>query len=105
MHLRQSGFIYSACGTFGKTKDRIKKFKEKEIHELDKACFQHDIDYRDFIDWTRGTASDKILRDKAFNIAKNPKYDGYGSGLASIVYKVFAKKSSGRFATLKLTCN
>ena len=105
MHLRQSGFIYSACGTFRKTKERIKKFKEKEIHELDKACFQHDIDYGDFIDWTRGTASDKILRDKAFNIAKNPKYDGYGSGLASIFYKVFDKKCSGRFATLKLTCN
>ena len=105
MHLRQSGFIYSACGTFRKTKERIKKFKEKEIHELDKACFQHDIDYGDFIDWTRGTASDKILRDKAFNIAKNPKCDGYGSGLASIFYKVFDKKSSGRFATLKLTCN
>ena len=106
MHLRQSGFIYSACGTFTKTKERIKKFKEKEIHQLDKACFQHDIDYGDFINWTRGTtASDKILRDKAFNIAKNPKYDGYGSGLASIVYKVFDKKSSGRFATLKLTCN
>ena len=49
MHLRQSGFIYSACGTFRKTKDRIKKFREKEIHELDKACFQHDIDYGDFI--------------------------------------------------------
>ena len=105
MHLRQSWFIYSACETFRKTKERIKKFREKEIHELDKACFQHDIDYGDFINWTRGTASDKILREKAFNIAKNPKYDGYGSGLVSIVYKVFDKKSSGRFATLKLTCN
>ena len=105
MHLRQSGFMYSACGTFRKTKERIKKFREKEIHELDKACFQHDIDYGDFIDWTRGTASDKILREKAFNIAKNPRYDGYGSGLASIIYKAFDKKSPGRFATLKLTCN
>ena len=40
----------------------------------------------------RRTASDKILRDKAFNIAKNPKYDGCQRGLASMVYKFFDKK-------------
>ena len=62
---------------------------------MDKACFQHDIVYRDFKDLTRRTASDKILRDKAFNIAKNPKYDGYQRGLASIAYKCFDKKTSG----------
>ena len=49
--------------------------------------------YGDFKDLTRRTASDKILRDKAFNIAKNPKYDGYQRGLASILYKCFDKKS------------
>ena len=38
------------------------------------------------------TASDKILRDKTFNIAKNSKYDGYHRGLASVVYKFFDKK-------------
>ena len=43
--------------------------------------------------------------DKAFNIAKNPKYDGYESGFASIVYKISDKKSSDRVATLKLTGN
>ena len=58
-------------------------------NELDKACFQHDMAYGDFKDLTRRTASDKILRDKAFNIAKNPKYDGYQRGLSSIVYKFF----------------
>ena len=42
--------------------------------------------YRDFKDLTRRTASDKVLQDKAFNIAKNPKYDGYQRGLASMVY-------------------
>ena len=62
---------------------------------LDKACFQHDMAYGDFKDLTRRTASDKILRDKAFNIAKNPKYDGYQRGLASVVYKFFDKKTSG----------
>ena len=51
--------------------------------------------YGDFKDLTRRTASDKILRDKAFNIAKNPKYDGYQRGLASMVYKFFVKKTSG----------
>ena len=51
--------------------------------------------YGDFKDLTRRTASDKVLRDKAFNIAKNPKYDGYQRGLASMVYKFFDKKSKG----------
>ena len=51
--------------------------------------------YGDFKDLARRTASDKVLRDKAFNIAKNPKYDGYQSGLASIVYNFFDKNSSG----------
>ena len=48
----------------------------------------------DFKGLARGTASDKVLRDKAFNIAKNPKYDGYQRGLASMVYKFFNKKTS-----------
>ena len=41
------------------------------------------------------TQSDKILKDKAFKIASNPKYDGYQRGLASMVYKFFDKKSKG----------
>ena len=49
--------------------------------------------YGDFKDLARRRASDKVLRDKAFNIAKNPKYDGYQRGLASMVYKFFDKKS------------
>ena len=64
-------------------------------NELDKACFEHDMAYGDFKDLKRRTASDKILRDKAFNIAKNPKYDRYYRGLASMVYKFFDKKSTG----------
>ena len=50
--------------------------------------------YGDFKDLARRTASDKILRDKAFNIAKIPKYDGYQRGLAPMVYKFFDKNSS-----------
>ena len=101
MHLKQPGFTYSACGPFTKNKERIQKFKETGDtsyiykNELDKACFQHDMAYGDFKDLARRTASDKILRDKAFNIAKNPKYDGYQRGLTSMVYKFFDKKSAG----------
>ena len=50
--------------------------------------------YGDFKDLARRAASHKFLRDKAFNIAKNPKHDGYQRGLASIVYKFFDKKST-----------
>ena len=56
--------------------------------------------YEDFKDLIRRTASDKILRDKAFNVAKNPKYDVYQRGLVSIVYKFFDYKASGGAATL-----
>ena len=51
--------------------------------------------YGDFKDLARRTASDKVLRDNAFNIAKNPKYDGYQCGIASVVYKFFDRKSAG----------
>ena len=107
MHLRQPGFTYSACGPFRKNKERILKFKQtgdsRYIYknELDKACFQHDMVYGDFKDLKiRKTAPDKVLRDKAFNIAKNPKYDGYQKGLASMVYKFFDKKIKGSGVTL-----
>ena len=56
---------------------------------------RRDMAYGDFKDLKRRTASDKILRDKAFNIAKNPKYDGYQRGLASMFYKFFDKMSAG----------
>ena len=80
-------------------KETIQKIKEtgdtSYIYkkELDKAFFQHDMAYGDFKDFKRRTASDKFLRDKEFSISKNPKYDGYQRGLASMVYKFFNKKS------------
>ena len=101
MHLKQPGFTYSACGPITKNKERIKKFKEtgdtSHIYkkELDKTCFQYDMAYGDFKDLKRRTFSDKVFRDKAFNIAENPKYDEYQRGLASIVYNFFDKKSKG----------
>ena len=100
MHLKQPGFTYSTCGLFTKNKERIQKFKETGDtsyiykNELDKACFQHDTAYGDFKDLKRRRASEKVLRDKAFNIAKKPKYDGYKRRLASMVYKFLGKKSA-----------
>ena len=106
MHLRQPGFTYSTFGAFAKSKERIQKFKQtgdsRYIYrnELDKACFQHDVAYGDFKDLKRRTTADIVLRDKAFYIAKNPKYDGYQRGLASMVYKFFDKKTKGSGVTL-----
>ena len=106
MHLGQPGFTYSACAPFTKNKEKIQKFKQtgdsRYIYknELDKACFQHDMAYRDFKDLKKRKAADKVLRNKAFNIAKNSKYDGYQRGLASMVYKFFDKKTKGSGVTL-----
>ena len=100
MHLRQPQFTYSACGPFTKHKQRIQKFKETDdtiyiyTNELNKACFAHDAAYSDSEDLTKRTVADKILKNRAFDIAKDPKYDGYQRGLASMVYKFFDKKSS-----------
>ena len=85
MHLKQPGFTYNLVDHLLKTEKEFKNSSLIYKNELDKACFQHDMAYGDFKDLKRRTASDKILRDKAFNIAKNPKYDGYQRGLASIV--------------------
>ena len=101
MHLRQPQFVYSACGPFTRQKERIKEFKHtgdtRYIYrnELDKACFQHDSTYADHKDLINKTKADKVLRDKAYDIASNPKYEGYQRGLASMVYKFFDKKSMG----------
>ena len=99
MHLIQPQFVYSASGPFTRHKERIKKFKKtgdtRYIYrnELDKACFQHDsADHKDLINRTK---SHKALRDKAYDIASNPEYNGYQRGLASMVYKFFEKKSIG----------
>ena len=64
-------------------------------NELDKACFQHDMAYEDFKDLKRRTQSDKVLKDKAFETARNPRYEGYQRGLALMVHKCFDEKSKG----------
>ena len=72
MHLKQPGFTYSACGPFTKNKERI---------------------HGNFRDLAKRTAADKVLKDRAFNIASDKKYDGYQRGLASMLYKFFDKKT------------
>ena len=109
MHLRQPRFVYSACGPFTRHKERIKEFKRtgdtRYIYrnELDKSCFQHDSAYADHKDLINRTKSDKVLRDKAYDIASNPEYDGYQRGLASMVYKFFEKKSTAEPSSLERT--
>ena len=106
MHLKQSGFTYSACGPLPKNKERIQKFKEtgdsKYIYKnkLDIACFQHDMAYGDCKDLARRTGSDKTLRGQAFNIPKNPKYDDIRGGLL-LWFTFFLIKS---IPTLVLMC-
>ena len=97
MHLRQPQFAYSACGPFTRHKKRIKKFKQTRDKRYiyrnvpDKACFQHDSAYADHKDLINRTKSDKVLRDKGYDIASNPEYNGYQRGLANMVYKFLIK--------------
>ena len=86
LHLKQPRFTYSACGPFTKHCERIKKFREK-------ACFAHDAAYPDSKDLAKRTISVKILKDRAYEIVRNRWYDGYQKALASMVCKVFNKKS------------
>ena len=100
MHLRQPQFVYSACGPFSKHKERIKELKRTGDtrllyrNELDKACFRHDATYTKHKDVENRLISDQKLKNSAYDIASNPKYDGYQRGLASMVYKFFCSKVS-----------
>ena len=90
----QLGFTYSTL-----CKERIQKFKETGDSRYtyqkkqNKACFHHDMVYEDFKDLPRIPASEKLLGDKVFGIAKNPRYDTYQRDLASMFYKFFDKNS------------
>ena len=100
MHLRQPRFVYSARYPFTRHKERIKEFKRTGdtcyIYrtEIDKARFQHDSAYANHKDLINRTEADKVLKDKAYDIASNTKYDGYQRGLVSMVYKFFDKNST-----------
>ena len=99
LNLKQPGFTYSACEPFTKHRERIQTFREignlKHFYrnELDRACFAHDAAYSDSKDLSKRTISDKILKHISYEIARNRNYDGYQSALASMVYKLFDKKT------------
>ena len=99
LHLKQPGFTYSACGPFSKHRERIQKFRKTGNlehlyrNEVDKTCFAHDAAYSDSKDLAERTISDKILKDRPYEIAGNRGYDGYQRALVSMVYKFFDKKT------------
>ena len=96
LDLRKTGFSYSACGPFTKYCERIQKIRETDNfkhlyrNESDKACFAHDATYSDSKGLAKRTISDKILKDRAYEIARNCKYE---RALASMVYKFFIKQN------------
>ena len=98
MHLRQPQFVYSACGPFTRRKEIIKEVKRTGDtrllyrNELDKACFKHDAAYAKYKDVENRLISDQTLRNTAYDIASNPKYNGYQRGLVSMVYEFFDSK-------------
>ena len=83
MHLRQPRFVYSACGTFTRHKERIKELQRTGNisllykNELDKACFKHDTAYAKYKDVENRLIADDKLQNSAYDIASNPEYDGY----------------------------
>ena len=102
LHLKLSGFTYSACGKFAKHRESIQNFRETgnlnnlDRNELNKACFSYDAAHSDSKDLAKRTIPDNILKDKAYQIARNGKYDGYQRVLASMIYKFLYENSIRR---------
>ena len=99
LYLKQLGFTYSSCGPFTKHCERIQKFREtsnlKQLYrnELYKAYFAHDAAYSDSKDLAKKTISDRILKDRPYENARNHGYNGCQRALASMVYKIFDMKT------------
>ena len=99
LYLRQPGFTHSACRPFTKHHDRIQKFRKtadlKYIfkNKLDEACCAYDASYSDSKNLAKRTISDRILKDRAYEIVINLNYDVYQIGLASMVNKFFVTKT------------
>ena len=106
LHWRQPVFNYSTCVPFTKHPGRIKKFRETGNlnhickNNYDKDCFAHDAAYSDSKYLAKSTISDMILKDRTDLIPRNPKYDGYQKGLASMVYNFFFDKETASGATV-----
>ena len=99
LYLRRPGFTYSAFGLFTKHHECIQKFKETGNlnyiykNELEKSCFAHDAAYADSKDLAKRTVSDKVSKDRAYDIALNPKYDRYQRGFIYLFIYLFISHS------------
>ena len=99
LHLKQPGFTYSTCGPITKHCERIQKFREtdnlRHLHgnKVDKTCFAYNAPHSDSKDLAKRTISDKILRDRAHETARNYNYYGYQKAFASMIYKFLDKKT------------
>ena len=99
LHLRQLGFTFSVSVLFTRHCERIPKFrrtgnlKHNYKNELGKAPFVHGNAYSDSKDLAKRTILDMVFKEKAYEIAINPKYDRYQRGLASMLYNFFDKKT------------
>ena len=97
LHLKRPGFTDRACGPFTKHRERIQTFRETDNlkhlygNNLDKACFAHDAAYSHSKDLAKRNISGKILKDRAYEIARNRNYNVYQRALASMVYNFFDK--------------
>ena len=104
LHLKRPGFTYRACRPFTKHCKRIQKFREtgylKHLYrnEWDKACFVYDAAYSENKDVAKRIISDNILKDRAYDIARNHGYDRYQRALARVVYK-YSDTKTGLGAT------
>ena len=105
MHLKQPGFTYSACEPLTKNKKRNRKHRIFTKMNLIRLAFNTIWLMEILKIQQEEQLLIKFLRDKAFNIAKNPKYDGYQRGLASMVYKCFDKKSKGSGVNIEVKHN
>ena len=91
INFKETWFTCSTCGPFTRSKERIEKFMQTGNidficrNEFDKVCSQYDMVYGKSKQLTKGTQSEKVLRDKKFKIASDRKYDGYQRWLASMV--------------------
>ena len=98
LHLTQPGFNYNACRPFTKHRQRIQNFRETGNlnhaykNKLDKYYFARYTAYSNRKDLAKRTVSNKILKKRFYEIAINPKYDGYQRGLPSMVYKFLDNK-------------
>ena len=95
--LKQLAFTQSPCGPFTKNRERIQEFRETgNLKHLYRNAHAHDAIYSDSKDLVKITISDKILKDKADEIAKNCEHNGCQRALASMAYKFYDKKVGSR---------